>query len=531
MIKLFTSFCLLIFSASFLYSEIKIPYLSGEVLIFHKNKSIAPAKNMKLSAGDKIKTLANSKALLLIDNRSRVWISQNSEIMVSSLDQGNAFNLFLGKIKAKVKLFSGQKFRVQTPISVASVRGTEFISSADGQLLVNEGIVDFSDINMANKVDIKAGMAGGIGADGLPLPPRDMLPEEIAGFKEEWQGYGEDNGNKNNKEEGGKEEKGSKDNDLKNDVNALRSEMHEIVGDIKTDINTARELTNEIKETDLSEGRTLRDVHGNVVRVEQHLLRPDNQTLQLLNLTKRTEYNYSDRQKWGFTVPSSSRLDIVDVTIKMNMNLPDQLTDWPSFISSKGDDLHPQNVNVKMTNQEDSIEFKGEWKLKDQPAEETGKTLSEDRLVFKSYINGWEVDADYKIDPNSSLKYKDWTRFPKEGEEPTELYVWAISPQMKLKKTGEEDKYVVLYTEGYVINNDGKVLDLRDLISSSTDPFTKLKQIAGEEIVFCRDVTGPAETSFFKRGNLDIVTTPDLVISIAQKLAGQLGDITKSSDK
>jgi hypothetical protein len=285
----------------------------------------------------------------------------------------------------------------------------------------------------------------------------------------------------------------------------------------------AAQLTNEIKESDLSAGRTLRDVHGNLVRVEQHLLRPDNQSTQLLNLTKRSDYTYTDRAGWGFAVPSGSRLDVMDVTIKMNMPLPEQISEWPGYMSDKGDTMHPQEVKVSMSNQSDTIEMSGTWRLQGD-LDEKGKTLSEDRLVFNSFINGWKVDPTYDAGQDPAALFPDGENI--DGHDKDELWGRGISPQIKIVKEGNPDRFIRMYTEAYVINNDGKMLNLNDFTSTSENPFTVLKQVAGEQIIFCRNLDG---TDFLMRGNLDLVYTPDLVISVAEKLATELGDLTKES--
>ena len=78
--------------------------------------------------------------------------------------------------------------------------------------------------------------------------------------------------------------------------------------------------------------------------------------MQILNLTKRPEgYNYNTITGWSYYGPTGSRLDVMEVKITMNMGLPEQLTEWPSFISSKGDDLHPDTFELRVTNQQDEI--------------------------------------------------------------------------------------------------------------------------------------------------------------------------------
>ncbi|MHB9154370.1 MAG: FecR family protein [Endomicrobiales bacterium] len=508
--------------SSSLYAEIKISRLSGPVSVLVDNQWTDAARGMVLSSKNKIKTVINSRAALVVDETTRIWVGPDSEMEVSSIDQGSAFNLLLGKIRAKVKLLSGKKFKVQTPVSVASVRGTEFISSADGQLAVLEGRVEFGDPALTRTVEVGEGQVGAVDASGAPSAPRDMTPAERESIRQEWQNFEADQQGQGPEPEQPAQLASAKKDDLQEQADELRSELYAIVGQMRNDISQTRELTNEIKESDLSAGRTLRDVHGNLVRVEQHLLRPDNQTLQILNLTKRSEYNYSDRRHWGFTVPNTSRLDIMDVTLKMNMALPTDITEWPSYISSKGNDMHPEKVDVKMTNQEDTMLASGEWRLKGQP-DEKGKTLSDDQLVFDSYINGWKVDPLY--DTGDGQSFPD----PDNDEEPTELYMWGISPEMRLTKDGEAVKFIRLYTEAYVINNDGGIMNLKNFTSTSEDPFTVLKQVAGEQIIFARNLDG---SSFFARGNLDLVYTPDLVIAVAQKLATQVGELTNSgSDK
>lgn len=513
--KLLTIFVFCAVSLSPLYADLKISYVSGSAAVSHHNQWVEANSKTALSVNDKIKTLSNSRVAVVLDKLTRIWISPNSEVEVSSLGNESFFNLLAGKIRARVKLMSGKKFKVKTPTAVASIRGTEFVISSEGQLAVLEGKVEFAGLNPAQAMEVGAGQIGSFDSAGLPQSPREMSQEEKTKISEEWQGFDkEENKNGTNGQQG--ENKGKKE-DLKGQIADLRKEIHDIVGNIKTDINTAREITNEIKEADLSSGRTLRDVHGNLVRVEQHLIRPDSRTLEILNLTKRSEYRYSDRQRWGFTAPSGSRLDIMDVTIKMNMGLPEQITEWPSYISSKSDDMHPETINVKMSNQTDEMNFSGVWTLKGQ-ADQKGKVLDEDGMVFNTYINGWKVDDTY--DSAEEGKTGD-------GGDSGELWSWAISPDIKITKDGEADKFIRIYNEAYGINNDGKILNINDFISGSENPFAVLKQVAAEQIVFVRNLND--NTSFLNRGNLDLVYTPDLAITVVQKLATQAGELMNNS--
>lgn len=502
--------------ANYGIADVRIASVYGNVSVFHNAQWQPASAGMELGEKDVVKTLPDSRASLLVNEATFVWVSRNSQVEVSSLDKGSVFTLLLGRLRAKVRNLQGSKFQIKTPVSVASVRGTDFAVDAAGILNVFEGHVDFSDLNLAQIVEVVAGQINEMRA-GQPGATRAMTPEEQAAAALEWSGF---SGDPTKQGTSGDDKKKETKNDAKNDITQMRQELHDIVNGLKTDINTTRETTNEVKEADLASGRTLRDVNGNVVRVEQQLLRPDAASIQLINLTKRSNYTYTDRQgwvrSWGETIPSTSRLDVAMVQVNMNMALPSQLTDWPAFIQSKGDALHPQTVSMKMTNQTDTIENDGIWKLKGQP-DSKGKPLQDDGMVFDSYINGWKVDQAYngtgEIDRNGSAN--------------NDLWAWTVSPDVKVDKNGVT-KYLRLYTEAYVINNNGNIVNLADITNSSENPFSFFKTLAAEDIIFAREITNQSTGStirFFTGSNIDLVITPDIVISVAEKLVSQTNNL------
>jgi hypothetical protein len=510
-------------AVSQVYGEVKIFDFSGKVEVYKNNTWNPAQKDMALSQDNKIRTSDDGRAIVQFNENSMIWVKRNSELAVSSLGEDNLFSLILGKIRAKIKLATGNKFRVQTPVSVASIRGTEFVISSEGELSVMEGIVEFSDIKMIQNVQVGIGQMGQLDTQGQLQAPRDLTPEEQQKVSSEWQEFDgahikDQNSTEEKKETRVNDEK--KQEDAQTEVRALKNELARNVADMKAEINVTRNMTDEIKQGDLSAGRTLRDVNGNLVRVEQNLLRPDSRTLQFLNLCKRSEYTYADRLGlgWGKRVPSGPRMDIMDVTMKMNMNLPEQLSSWPSFISDKGDALHPQSVVARFTNQADEIKSVGVWKLKGQLDEE-GKPLQDDGMVFGQYINGWKVDTTYDAKQDPNAKFKEGS--DASGNDSGQVWVYGISPQIKLVKDGNVE-YVRLMNEGYGINNGGAIINVKDFTSSTDNPFTYVKQIAGEYITFCEKIDG---NPFFAKGNLDLVIIPDVIVSTALQLASQSGDI------
>jgi len=508
------------------HASVRVAAVYGAVTVLHNQQSIPATAGLELGEKDIVKTSPDSRASLVVNDATLVWISRNSQVEVSSLDKGNIFSLLLGKLRAKVRNLQGSKFQIKTPVSVASVRGTDFAVDSAGILSVFEGHVDFSDLNLTQIVEVVTGQINEMNA-GRPGAARAMTSEEQAAAEHEWSQFSGDSGTHG---AAPNEKKQEAKKDMKDDMAMMRSDLHNIVNGMKNDIDVARETTNEVKDADMASGRTLRDVNGNLVRVEQQLLRPDASSIQLVDITKRSNYVYADRQgwvrRWNQSIPNGSRLDVGTVQVTMNMPLPEQLTDWPAFIQSKGDALHPQTVSMTMTNQTDTIQNTGNWRLKGS-LDGKNKPLQDDGMVFDSYINGWKVDQTY----NGTGSKDD------NGSTNNQLWAWAISPDMKVDKGGQT-KYIRLYTEGYAIDNNGNIMNLNDITNSSQNPFSFLKTLAAEDITFAREINhsnGADVKSFFSdpHGNIDLVITPDIVISIAETLAAQTSNLqtnAKNSD-
>ncbi|MBI5573231.1 MAG: FecR domain-containing protein [Elusimicrobia bacterium] len=498
-----------------LYAEVKISRFSGAVSVYQNQTWVDVKPEMVLSQQDKIKTGHASRAVLTVDETSIVIVNENSEVeMASIVADENVFSLLVGKVRAKVKLIQGKKFTVKTPVSVCAVRGTEFIATSNGELYTLEGTVEFANVHGVDTTYVEKGYFTAVGPDGKIPFPTVFTDEQMSQINLDWAGLEEPKIEKTEIDEKGEQE--TKKEMLREDIEALRQELHQIVADMKTDIEVAREMNNEIKEADFATGRTLKDIHGNLVRVEQHLLRPDSKTLQFLNLTKRDSYVYGG--KFKYDGPSGSRLDVLETKVTFNKSLPDQITEWPGFIAGQDENtFYPQSVCGKLTNQTDKIEFIGVSKDKGELDEE-GKVLMERSIVTEEYINGWEIDTVYDAGD---------TDISKDGEATGDLWATNISPKIKIDKDGQT-KYVSIFSEIYGINNDGKLLNLNNFTSTSENPFTVLKEVAVENILSVREGNTIGSPDFFAKGNIDLVVTPDIVVSIAQKLATEAGNIADS---
>lgn len=86
---------------------------------------------MNLQENDVIKTKQNSFAVLLFQDGSKITLAEKTEVVINDLKfVQTSVSLQNGKLRTKVSpRQTSQVFEVKTPVSVASVRGTEFILS------------------------------------------------------------------------------------------------------------------------------------------------------------------------------------------------------------------------------------------------------------------------------------------------------------------------------------------------------------------------------------------------------------------
>lgn len=134
-------------------------------------------KNLKrgfiIESGDEISTKKGAfVALVFIDDRSALKIREKSQIVINGKKNARIINkkinLSNGTIRAQVK--TSKNFSVQTSVSVASVKGTDFwVISNDkiGDSIIGlKGLVTLSNRISGEKIDIKKGTTGMSTNDG-----------------------------------------------------------------------------------------------------------------------------------------------------------------------------------------------------------------------------------------------------------------------------------------------------------------------------------------------------------------------------
>ena len=142
-----------------------------------------------LSDGDKIRTGPSGfTAIIFIDDKSTLKVKDNSEVVITgkrtAASISKKINMDEGTIRATVKK-QKTDFVIQTPTSVASVKGTDFWLVSDpetgDQIIGIEGIVGLTNIETGQEIDVSEGMSGLSTPDGnvgLTETDPSSIPED-----------------------------------------------------------------------------------------------------------------------------------------------------------------------------------------------------------------------------------------------------------------------------------------------------------------------------------------------------------------
>ena len=127
-----------------------------------------------LSDGDKIRTGSSGfTAIIFIDDKSTLKLKENSEAVItgqrSARSIAKKINMDVGTVRATVNK-QNSNFVIQTPTSVASVKGTDFwmiTDPVDGDLVIGlEGLVTLINNETGAEVDVTEGTSGYSTPDG-----------------------------------------------------------------------------------------------------------------------------------------------------------------------------------------------------------------------------------------------------------------------------------------------------------------------------------------------------------------------------
>ncbi|MBI4056451.1 MAG: FecR domain-containing protein, partial [Elusimicrobia bacterium] len=213
-----------------------------------------------LNMGDRVRTGRRAKAQISLQDGSRLELGRSSSFEVGSMGSTlSSLRLTWGRLKAWVSHVADRRFEVRTPTAVAAVRGTEFeIQYHGGTTSVDlyNGLLAVSD-NHGNEVLLKPN-------EHIEVAQRIGTPRSLSDAQ----------GAQNQADR----------QDLRREVGLDMS---------KEEVQAA--AAKEIKLAEFQQGKTMMDVNGDRVRLEEYILRPQPDQFKFVILNereKRFDYFY-----------------------------------------------------------------------------------------------------------------------------------------------------------------------------------------------------------------------------------------------
>ncbi len=153
-------------------------------------KSLKPGT--PLSDQDKIMTAKGAfVALMYLDDKSVVKMMGNSDLVVagnrSSAGINKSLDISYGKITANIVQQKGREFRIATPTSVASVKGTELAITSDPAMgdsfMLLEGLIEVTNSITGESTEVSPGETAVSTPEGF-LDVHETTTDDMAGFEE-----------------------------------------------------------------------------------------------------------------------------------------------------------------------------------------------------------------------------------------------------------------------------------------------------------------------------------------------------------
>ncbi|HEY6952126.1 MAG TPA: FecR family protein [Bacteroidota bacterium] len=123
----------------------------------------------QLHSGYELRTEQGSFAMIKFPDETKIIVRQNSIVQVKAQVQGRqvldrSIYMTKGNVAFDVKKQATEQFRFSSPISVASIRGTQggYSSGADSvdQLIINEGLATLTNLLSHLSQDVSSGQIG-----------------------------------------------------------------------------------------------------------------------------------------------------------------------------------------------------------------------------------------------------------------------------------------------------------------------------------------------------------------------------------
>lgn len=317
----------------------------------------------KLPDGTVLRTGPNSIAELSTARGHQFKVRSETVFELTSLqDDQTLTRLEKGRVLSKVKKLQGSElFKVQTPAAVCAVRGTEFdtIASDKGTMVaVYRGRVGVAVLGAGREMMLGAGQMTTVRDGSIELPR--AIPED----------------------------------DRPKDANAeLKSEAKHEVGLDMSRNNVISAAALEQRLADYVEGKTMVDVEGRRVRLEEYIVRSRADQFKFVVLNHRDEQLDYFYYKGTFNkdLPADLSVALKDLSGKLGATAPEYyLTDYEMGQSNTQDsilDTATGGHRVRI-----DVDDDGDYTLTEYDA--AGNPTSNTRTIEKAEL---QIDGHYKI--------------------------------------------------------------------------------------------------------------------------------------
>ncbi len=207
-----------------------------------------------LAEGDTVRTGSDGKATISFDGGTRVELRSNGSFTLEESNAGKTgLRLFLGTLRVKVERALSVNFSVNTPVAVCSVRGTEFEVQvgAGGNTTVDlyKGLLAVGD-RRGQQVLLQPNQRVTVDLGGLGVPRGIPTPAQGAQGK-------------------------------------FREQMKREMTRAMSALEVLEMAEREKKLAEYQQGKSLVDVNGRRVRLDEYILRPQTDQFKLVVVNKR----------------------------------------------------------------------------------------------------------------------------------------------------------------------------------------------------------------------------------------------------
>jgi len=318
----------------------------------------------RIPEGWEIRTAQASDIDLSVDQGHKLHVAPESQVTLAALqDAKTKTYITKGKVLSKVvPLKSQEQFLIQTPSAVCAVRGTEFWTGANDKgtaVEVYKGVVGLRSQATGSEVAVHPGEVASVLRDGTMIPPHAPQNQSKAAPE-----------------------------------SPLTKEARHEVGLDMTRNEVMAAAAAEIRLAEYREGKSMVDVEGRRVRLEEYIVRPAANQFKFVVLNERDQrldyFFYSGT--FNQTLPADLSTALRDLSGKFGTMSPNYyLTSYEMGQSNTQDSVHYTATGghlVKIT-----IDSNGDYVLTDATDPTNTRTVTATQL---------QLDGTYKVyDPLS----------------------------------------------------------------------------------------------------------------------------------